>query len=761
MLQCCLATGRIYPYPYNSTHDGKTFLCKPSQQISPPGCIHVLIDWFVFSPLNQKRAAHWGNFLVRQGHEVRFLDASRTNMFMATSSADLVIVDHLLLAQNGSPSGKLAASVFVFIDRIQAMGIPVIADFAGDDFDSPIYAPGLEKLARRADLSIAISTALAGRIRELSDKPIRVIGKPVLSAAMPAKVFKQKNAASRLLSFGLLARYGPALQLAWRGSPSGWRAMNAWMEAIAPLRLEQRFELSLVTTPDADIHAAVADFNCRFGPRASVKLVSPDGKADVDSLKRAEIVLVPSLESPDQQVSGLDDPLVTALNAGCHVIASPQAGASFLAAYVDWTDDPLGALKNYLARPALVGSRITAGQEAFEAEFGAEKLGHKWLEALDAASERSKSAPMRILFFAAEPQNMTLELRFLIPLRPLREQGAVAWKLIAENHLSRLGAWESSAAEDVVHDMFMNFQPTMVVFCRYAGPFAQLALELCAEADIPTLMHLDDDLLNIPKVFGAKKAEFHHNPVRLAALRTLIAGVDLVLTANQQLIRRLQAHGFAREYAALQVPAAGPLLREPAAQALVRIGYMGGADHASDLPLVIPALVDVMNEFAQVHFELIGNFTMPAELEVFGDRVRRLPAVAGCESFMTFLAQRNWDIGLCMLANHPFNLLKTHIKWVDYTRVGAAVIASRGTVFDECGANGRALLVDGFDEWREAMRTLVLEPDQRVSMVRNSQDHVKEHYTMRLQQQEILQVLGQAARLRGGTLSSPVDSASS
>jgi hypothetical protein len=119
--------------------------------------------------------------------------------------------------------------------------------------------------------------------------------------------------------------------------------------------------------------------------------------------------------------------------------------------------------------------------------------------------------------------------------------------------------------------------------------------------------------------------------------------------------------------------------------------------------------------------------------------------VRNYEEFMAVFAARNWDIGLCPLARTPFNEVKANTKWVEYTSVGAAVLATRGLVYDGCCSEGCGLLLDD-DEWLAALEQLTDDPDARYAMVARAQARVENGYSVEKLREQVLRVFAAARR---------------
>ena len=126
--------------------------------------------------------------------------------------------------------------------------------------------------------------------------------------------------------------------------------------------------------------------------------------------------------------------------------------------------------------------------------------------------------------------------------------------------------------------------------------------------------------------------------------------------------------------------------------------------------------------------------------------VRAMPPIGDYDAFVAAFQDLRWDIGLCPLHPTPFNVVKADTKWVDYTSIGAAVIASRGTAYDACCSGGCGLLVDDLDQWSAAIDRLVTNPKARYEQVVAAQARLRDRYAPEHLTAQVLAVFDAAAR---------------
>ncbi len=364
--------------------------------------------------------------------------------------------------------------------------------------------------------------------------------------------------------------------------------------------------------------------------------------------------------------------------------------------------------------------------------------------------------PRRIMFITNGPIP-TLQLSFLKPLAPLFESRQIDHQIVMETDIADAiaqlpVALRSTAAKrdqqfaGLVLQKLEEFEPDIIVACRYSGPGAAEILNWANTRDVPVVYHVDDDLLNIPPEIGQVKYVAHNRPSRLGSVNSFLRGADLVYCSTSELRFRFRQLGYQTSMQAGQIYCSGNIINRAVSRPVGRIGYMG-FDHAHDFQIVLPSLVRYLRRNPNVEFELFGSIPRPEELDEFGSRVTVLEPVRNYEEFLRVFAERNWDIGLCPLARTPFNIVKANTKWVEYTSVGAAVLATAGLVYDDCCSSGCGMLLRD-DEWLEAMEHLTDNPDIRYSMVEQAQRRVETGYNVPLLRAQVMSVFERAMRTK-------------
>lgn len=345
-------------------------------------------------------------------------------------------------------------------------------------------------------------------------------------------------------------------------------------------------------------------------------------------------------------------------------------------------------------------------------------------------------APMRLLIVvnAIIP---TLHLSLLAPLKKLTEEGELFIDVLTEREI--VGRYRWQRIPSWIEKRFRSVAPTCILFCRYSGPCSDWMVNFALAHGLPTIYCIDDDLLNVPLELGRQKFEYHNQPSRLGAVRYLLDNVGVVYCSNSRLLQRLRDGGVKGNLYAGKIFCAGRVIAEAELRAVRTIGYMG-FDHAHDFEIALPAVINILRRYPELRFELFGRIPKPWQLDEFGDRVVTLPVVSDYDEFLLALADRQWDIGICPLAPTEFNQVKNVNKWIEYTSVGAAVVASHGMIYDEC-CDGACGLLATKGDWESSLVFLIENTTMRFEQVRNAQHRLVAEYSMDRLRGEIREVL--------------------
>lgn len=471
----------------------------------------------------------------------------------------------------------------------------------------------------------------------------------------------------------------------------------------------------------------------------------------VDLSKYAYGISAPSSVLIDMVLSGIP----TAVWSGGGVDADHYSGLTRVSTLDEWiafaraaTDDPAPfreRQERFLAQSGLQRDPLMA----YRAFAGLMTGAARREPAVTARSTGGAPFGRRVML-VADSHLPTLQICFHDPLAPDLASGTIEIETLFEEELS----WQFGAAryaEDARNwalGRLDDVAPDLIVFCRYSGPHAEALVQWAREKAVPTLFHIDDDLLAVPPALGEGKFRHHNARERTATIRYLVVNADLLYCVNPVLRERLDPLRGGRPTFVGRIAGASKALQPPIEGICTRIGYMG-MSHAHDLEPLVPVIAELLRRRPTLEFHLFGSTPKPPAWEEFGARIVLTPPVRDPAMFTERFAAMGWGIGIAPLLDIPFNRSKTNLKWIDYTAAGVAVIASRGTLYDACCAGGCGRLASSAEEWLAAMEYLLDHPQERVAQVRRAQQRLAAEYAPEALRQQVLEAFERAAAAAG------------
>lgn len=160
----------------------------------------------------------------------------------------------------------------------------------------------------------------------------------------------------------------------------------------------------------------------------------------------------------------------------------------------------------------------------------------------------------------------------------------------------------------------------------------------------------------------------------------------------------------------------------------IRIGWSGGSSHFEDLFMIRDAIGKILQKYPNVTFVYSGDMRLYGMFRNFPmDRVE-------CHQWGEYaaypyqLACFNLDIGLCPVTENEFNRNKSCLKYLEYSVVKAASIASDWPPYSPVITNGRDGLLVKSDGWFDAMEELILNKEKREMLAANAYDNIYENH---------------------------------
>lgn len=357
---------------------------------------------------------------------------------------------------------------------------------------------------------------------------------------------------------------------------------------------------------------------------------------------------------------------------------------------------------------------------------------------------RGREGVPRILVLS-DCMDATYYVAFHYPLQDLQARGLADFAVLSGDGMRR--NVQRYEPETVVKHIMSRYRPHVVIFSRYASPYAKELIESFQSYHVRTLYYSDDNLLDLPESLGPGVRSQHATAEVEKARRICFASVDGILVSTSHLATVMQKQFPGQTiYQLLYPPYLGHLIKKtPGGTSrlkgkAVTIGYMGSRGHHRDLLKVAGAITRILDEIPETRFETFGTIAMPEELRRFGNRVATHKPRNSYGEFMQYLHDLQWDIGLAPLEDNEFNRCRSPIKFLEYTACGVATVASDIGVYRSVIGHQMGLLVAD-DEWVPSVRLAVTNPALRRLFLSNAGKICADRFSFRKVTDDLARVL--------------------
>jgi glycosyltransferase involved in cell wall biosynthesis len=240
----------------------------------------------------------------------------------------------------------------------------------------------------------------------------------------------------------------------------------------------------------------------------------------------------------------------------------------------------------------------------------------------------------------------------------------------------------------------------------------------CKQIGARFIYELDDDLVGLPE----GHPDYAHFQGVQDTIFQLVSEADEMWTTTTSLAdrfvgiaRRVEVIPNELDNRAWKVPRNSSSPQDP--NAPVRFVYIGTHTHRPDFELLIrPALTKLRREFGDgIGFDVIGISGVAACNEL--STVEIQPAIA--RSYPDFAAwmqsMSGYHVGVAPLVDNTFNRRKSDLKWLEYSAMGLATIASDLPTYNQSITHGRTgiLVPSDAENFHDAMRQLIVDSGLR------------------------------------------------
>lgn len=263
------------------------------------------------------------------------------------------------------------------------------------------------------------------------------------------------------------------------------------------------------------------------------------------------------------------------------------------------------------------------------------------------------------------------------------------------------------------------------------GPWVDRTIDAFAAANVPYIVELDDDLLDVPADKDPAGRYAAYRP-RLERLIRQAAALSVSTPVLRDRMARLNSRIEVIPNALWRaVWAMGDIVRVPDGN--IRALYMGTTTHQADLDMILPALEAVAARRPDFRLSVIGIGEDDPPLPAFAERIAVPPDAKDYPRFVRWLGdqRRNVDFGLAPLQELPFNDAKSDLRILDNGALGLPVVASRHPAFAHlAGREGVTLVPNRVEKWTAALLDQIDNRDQHAKAGRELRRWVFENRSL-------------------------------
>jgi hypothetical protein len=307
--------------------------------------------------------------LTARGHQVSVVTAGGTlddAGWKLLRTSDIVIVSKIFDDR-----------VLELVKAARTAGAKIVVDLCDDHFDSPALGPVYDQLCGWAD-GISVGTAALGEtVATRFGRHAAVIDDPYEAPAGVAAFLPRAE----------------QLQLTWFGSPANLDTCFAMLPTLGELSRSMPLMLRVVSLAlDGAVPEQLEQQTAAFRSSLSACFIPWTAADTWAAVTAADLVLIPSFDDPRKHAKG-PNRVVEALRLGRFVVAHPLPAYRPLGSYTWLGRDLTGGIRWALANPAVVLTRIQAGQSYVAARFAPATIASQWEALLQGCREMSPAIP--------------------------------------------------------------------------------------------------------------------------------------------------------------------------------------------------------------------------------------------------------------------------------------------------------------------------------------------------------------------------------
>jgi O-antigen biosynthesis protein len=163
----------------------------------------------------------------------------------------------------------------------------------------------------------------------------------------------------------------------------------------------------------------------------------------------------------------------------------------------------------------------------------------------------------------------------------------------------------------------------------------------------------------------------------------------------------------------------------------IRIGWQGGFSHYEDLYEIMPVIKKTLDKHENVKFVYFGDQRFRHLFKDCDQNKIEWQDWVHHETYPYKMTLLNLDIGICPIVNTHFNWTKSAIKWMEYSMLGMATVATNCEPYASVIKSGETgFLCSDHSEWEQALDALIENSVQRKRMAKRAFMDVMENHNI-------------------------------
>lgn len=251
----------------------------------------------------------------------------------------------------------------------------------------------------------------------------------------------------------------------------------------------------------------------------------------------------------------------------------------------------------------------------------------------------------------------------------------------------------------------------------------------------PIVFELDDLLFFLPDNHPDRLIHFYSGAL-LPVFQALLEA-DLITVPTEELRSVLSRYVPADKIAVLPNLLDDKLwsLRDPKKthhdNDVITIGYMGTESHRPDIVQIVPALIDILQQFPEKVTIQFWGIQRPEELSQFS-QVQWTPWISyNYPEFAQHFQTQRADIFIAPLVDNLFNRCKSALKFFEYSALGVCGIYSAIPPYNKVIRHGeQGLLASSISEWVTCLRQLIEDESLRLRLAQNALLLIQSQYVL-------------------------------